>query len=606
MTYVWLIPLIPVLAFIVLTFAGRKLSRASAYFAISCSVITMVLSYIALFSVLGGSNFHQAFKWFSIGSFKVAVGVSVDSLSALMLVIVATVSVLVQIYSIGYMKGEDRFSWYYAVVSLFTAAMLGLVLADNFILFYSCWELMGLCSYLLIGYWYEKPEASSAAKKAFIVTRIGDIGLLVGIIILYIATRSFNFNTIFSTHIGGGIATASAILLFFGAMGKSAQFPLHVWLPYAMEGPTPASALIHAATMVAAGVYLVARTYPIFQASPIALNVVAIIGAISALGAALMAVVQNDIKRILAYCTISQLGYMMIGLGVGSLTAGIFHLMTHAFFKALLFLGSGCVIHACHTNDIFKMGGLSKKMKITSWTFIIASLSVAGFPGLAGFFSKDEIITTAFKSGNYIIFAVALITAFLTSFYMFRLCFVVFFGEPKSKAKKAHEAPLSMTIPLIILVIPSIAVGWVAFSFGNFIYFKHPHTAEMNVFVMVASVVMGLLGIALAWGIYYKNWISDDELSGKMGPVHALLENKFYIDSVYSFLAHKVMIDGICSGFAWADMKIINRGIDGIAQLINWSGKELKLTESGGLDSYALITFGCLALIIFYLLTLIL
>lgn len=601
MTYVWLIPLLPVFAFVMLVFLGKKFAKESAYFAAACIAVSMILSYLAFFSVWGGKTFHQGFVWFSISGFKVTIGATVDSLSALMLIVVTTISLLVQVYSVGYMHGEKRYAWYYAVVSLFTAAMLGLVLADNFILFYSCWELMGVCSYLLIGYWYEKPEAAAAAKKAFIVTRIGDIGLLTGIILLYMKTGSFSFNTVLTSHLGLSLATTAALLLFFGAVGKSAQFPLHVWLPYAMEGPTPVSALIHAATMVAAGVYLVARTYPIFHASPTALYVVAIIGTISAFGAALIAVVQNDIKRILAYCTISQLGYMMIGLGVGSLTAGVFHLMTHAFFKALLFLGSGSVIHTCHTNDIFEMGGLSNKMKITTWTFIIGSLSVAGFPGLAGFFSKDEIITAAFDSGHYVIFAFALATAFLTAFYMFRLCFIAFFGETKAKAKKAHEAPLSMTVPLIILTIPSVFAGWAAFSFGSFVFFKHPHSVEINIPVMLASVVMGLSGIVLAWGLYYKNWMTDEALSQKMGPLYTLLNKKFYIDDVYSFLAHRVAVETICEGLAWIDMHIVNRGIDSIAWFFEWSGQQIKFSESGEVSGYTLVTLGSLILLIIYL-----
>ncbi len=602
MSYTWFIPLFPVLAFLILTFGGKKISKGSAYVSMACVGISLILSYVAFFSVLGGKEFHQAFEWFSIGTFKVSIGVTVDAIAVLMLIVVTTVSFLVQIYSVGYMHGDKRYPWYYAAVSLFTAAMLGLVLADNFILFYSCWELMGACSYLLIGFWYEKPEAAAAAKKAFIVTRVGDIGLLVGIILLYVTVGSFDFNTVFAANIGKGVATTAALLLFCGAMGKSAQFPLHVWLPHAMEGPTPVSALIHAATMVAAGVYLVARMFPIFHASPTALYVVAVIGAISALGAALVAVIQSDIKRILAFCTISQLGYMMIGLGVGSLTAGMFHLMTHAFFKALLFLGAGSVIHACHTNNIFEMGGLSKKMKVTTWTFIIASLSVSGVPGLAGFFSKDEVIAAAFDKGYYGIFVVALLTAFLTAFYMFRLCFITFFGRPRTKAsRKAHESPSSMTIPLIILTIPSIAAGWVFLSFGKFIYFEHAHTFEVNIPVMLASIFMGLLGIFLAWGFYYKGWISDEEFSKKMGPLFALFDNKFYIDAVYSFLAHKVILPGVCEGFAWFDRNIVNRGIDSIALFFKWSGEEVKLSETGELSTYALIMFGSLVLIIIYL-----
>jgi NADH-quinone oxidoreductase subunit L len=603
-SYAWFIPVLPVLSFLILTFFGKKMPKISAYIAIACVGVSLILSYLAFFTVLGNKTFHQAFEWFAVGSFKVGIGVTVDALSSLMLIVVTTVSMLVQIYSIGYMHGEKRYSWYYAVISLFTAAMLALVLADNFILFYASWELMGLCSYLLIGYWYEKPEAASAAKKAFIVTRIGDIGLLVGIILLYVTKGSFDFSAVFAGHLATGIATVSALLLFCGAAGKSAQFPLHVWLPYAMEGPTPVSALIHAATMVAAGVYLIARTYPVFHASPTALYVVAIIGTISAFGAALVAVVQTDIKRILAYCTISQLGYMMIGLGVGSLTAGIFHLMTHAFFKALLFLGSGSVIHACHTNNIFEMGGLSKKMKVTTWTFIIASLAVAGVPGLAGFFSKDEVIAATFKEGHYVIFVFALLTAFLTAFYMFRLCFVTFFGQARSKAaKKAHESPSSMTIPLLILTVPSIAAGWVFLSFGNFIFYEHHHPFELNLPVMLASIFMGLLGIFMAWGMYYKGWMSDQEFSKKMGSVHTLLDSKYYIDAAYSFLAHTVIVGGLSAGFAWFDRKIVNRGIDSIAGFFKWCGDETRLSQTGQLNAYAIVMLGSLVLIMIYLLT---
>ncbi len=603
MNYVWFIPLLPVLAFVILVFLGNRLAKVSAYVAIACIAISLVLSFLTFFSVLGGKSFHKSFEWFSIGSFEIGVGVYVDALSAIMLVIVATVAFLVQVYSTGYMSGEKRYAWYFAAISLFSATMLGLVIVDNFILLYAFWELMGLCSYLLIGYWYEKPEAAAAAKKAFIVTRVGDVGLLVGIILLYLQTGSFNFDTVFSTHLGEGVATAAALLLLCGAIGKSAQFPLHIWLPYAMEGPTPVSALIHAATMVAAGVFLVARTYPIFYASPTALYIVALIGIVSALGAALIAIVQSDIKRILAYCTISQLGYMMVGLGVGSLTAGIFHLMTHAFFKALLFLGSGCIIHIYHTNNIFEMGGLYKKMKVTTWTFIIASLSVAGFPGLAGFFSKDEIITATLESGHYIIFLLALLTAFLTAFYIFRMIFIAFFSKPNGRAKKAHEAPSSMTIPLIILAVPSIAVGWSAFSFGSFVFFEHPHAAEINIPVMIASVTMGLLGILLAWGFYHRGWMSDKELFGRMGPIYTLLDKKFYIDNIYSFLAHKVIVGGVSQGFAWFDLSAVNRGIDSIAWFCKWSGDKLKLTESGELSNHSVVMLGSLALIIIYLIT---
>jgi NADH-quinone oxidoreductase subunit L len=292
---------------------------------------------------------------------------------------------------------------------------------------------------------------------------------------------------------------------------------------------------------------------------------------------------------------------MMIGLGVGSLTAGIFHLTTHAFFKALLFLGAGSVIHACHTNDIFEMGGLCKKMKITTWAFVIASLSVAGFPGLAGFFSKDEIITAAFESGHYVIFLIALVTAFITAFYIFRLCFIVFFGEANGKSSKAHESPFPMTVALIVLTVPSIAAGWAAFSFGGFVFFEQPHTAEINLPVMFASIAMGLLGIFVAWGFYRRGWMTDLELARRMGPIRNLLENKFYVDSVYSFVVHKVIVGGISEGFAWIDLSIVNRAIDGLAWLCKWSGERIKFSQSGEMSRYATVMLGSLGLIVIFL-----
>ena len=397
--------------------------------------------------------------------------------------------------------------------------MFGLVLADNYLQMYIFWELVGLCSYLLIGFWYEKQSVSDAAKKAFLTTRVGDVGMMIGILLLFLTTGSLAFGEVFAKVAGGGIApgilTAISILMFTGAVGKSAQFPLHVWLPDAMEGPTPVSALIHAATMVAAGVYLVGRSFPLFSASPQAMTVVAIVGAFTAIFAATIAVVQNDIKKILAYSTISQLGYMIFALGMGAYVAGLFHLMTHAFFKALLFLGAGSIIHATGTQDITEMGGLAKKMKTTTWTFVAGALSLSGFPLLAGFWSKDEILGFAFDTGQYVLFAVGAITAFLTAFYMFRLVFVVFGGKQSHAAEHAHESPKTMTIPLIVLAVLAIIAGYIGapfiskeISFGEFIKNgMHVKEVAFNFIPMIISVVVALSGILLAYLMYGKKVI---------------------------------------------------------------------------------------------------
>jgi NADH-quinone oxidoreductase subunit L len=508
---------------------------------------------------------------------------------------------LVQIYSLGYMHGDKRFAWYYACLSLFSASMLGLVIANNFLFVYFCWELVGLCSYLLIGFWWEKPEASAAAKKAFIITRIGDVGFLIGLIYLYFNAGSLDMNTVFAAGLAPKVATIAALLLFCGAAGKSAQIPLHVWLPDAMEGPTPVSALIHAATMVAAGVYLVARSYPIFELSEgkLALEVVAYFGAFTALMAAIIALTMRDIKRILAYSTISQLGYMMLALGVGGYVAGVFHLMTHAFFKALLFLGAGSAIHATHTNDIFEMGGLIKKMKGTVITFLLGALSLSGFPLLAGFFSKDEILTEAYHSGHYLIFAIALFTAFLTAFYMFRLCFVAFFGPLK---KEVHEPYLSMRVPLTVLAFLAVTAGWVALPFkSNFATFMgEAHAAPIDWLIMGASVIAALSGISLAWGVYVRGWLSEQEVIARLGGLYRLVNNKYYFDEVYNFLFEKIVLP-LTAGLSFFDRDLVNGAYDVGASMINDSAKQLRYTEAGRVQDYGLIILLGLLVLIIYL-----
>src|SRR5579864_4765409 len=474
---VWLIPLMPLLAFVLIIWRGDRLPGRGAFVSIA-GIVLAGLGGLQLLGEVGmGARADLTYRWVTLGNHPLTVGFVVDPLSAVMAAMVGVVASLITIYSVGYMHGDPRFSRFFAYLSLFQFSMLFLVLADNFLFIYAGWELVGLCSYLLIGFWFERPSAARAALKAFITTRVGDFSMMIGILILFLHTHTLNFTEVFkgieAGQIGGPLLTAAAILVFGGAVGKSAQVPLHVWLPDAMEGPTPVSALIHAATMVAAGVYLVARTYPLFLASPdhTALTVVAYIGGITAVVAATMGVVEDDIKRVLAYSTISQLGYMMLGLGVLGYTAGMFHLITHAFFKALLFLGAGSVIHGVATNNIKQMGGLAQAMPWTAWTFIAATLALTGIPPFAGFFSKDQVLAAAFAHDR-VLWALGAAGAFLTSLYMGRLIWYTFAGtyrggDPQAPAHGSaghggpHESPAVMVVPLVILAVFAVFLGWV-------------------------------------------------------------------------------------------------------------------------------------------------
>src|SRR5918997_4002580 len=465
------IPGFPALVFLILALFGRYLKENAQFIAIIGLVFSLVFSSFSLAAVAGVTGeagpIDFAVNWIDLGeggSFQM--GVYIDGLAAVMLVVVCFVSLMIQLYSGGFMEDDPRFAWYYAVLNLFTASMLVLVLAPNFIELYVGWELVGLCSYLLIGHWFEKPSARDAALKAFIVTRIGDAALFVAIIIFWAYTGTTSFDGISEAaqagFIGESLFTTAVVLVFLGAVGKSAQFPLHVWLPDAMEGPTPVSALIHAATMVAAGGYLVARPPHIFVQSPAAMLVVAYIGGFTALMAATMALTKKDIKRVIAYSTVSQLGYMMLALGIGAFSAGIFHLYNHAFFKALLFLGAGSIIYAINSYNIFDMGGLRRRMPVTFWTMVIAGLSLAGIFPLSGFWSKDAIVASAFAEHFYVLFGMALLTVFLTAFYIFRAIFVAFMGEPRSEAAgEAIESPGIMTGPMVILAFFAVVSGLV-------------------------------------------------------------------------------------------------------------------------------------------------
>ncbi len=539
-------------------FFGRKLGRGVHWIACSAVGASWILAILVFRNVLKGETLgvdvpHRLYSWISVGDLNISVGFQVDELSSVMLLVVTTVSFLVHIYSIGYMHGDPGYSRYFAYLNLFVFSMLVLVLANNFVQMFVGWEAVGLCSYLLIGFWYEKKSASDAGKKAFVVNRIGDFGFLIALFLIFKHLGTLDFAPVFQDahNLPEITITAIALLLFAGAVGKSAQFPLYVWLPDAMEGPTPVSSLIHAATMVTAGVYMVARCYVLFDLAPMAAAVVAGVGVITAFFAASIAMVTNDIKRVLAYSTVSQLGFMFIGAGVGAYAVGIFHLMTHAFFKGLLFLTAGSVMHAMSGElDMRKMGGLKKYMPITSWTFLIGAIAIAGVPPLAGFWSKDAILDAAFHGGHYGIWALGMITAFMTAFYMFRLIFVALYGVSRvdpSVEHHVHEAPPSMTIPLIVLAVGSVAAGWVGVSeHGGIFSFlgrsivpntvAHEATGGSRLGLMALSTLVAAGGIFLAWRMYIAKPFTKERASHSAGGLHRLLVQKYYVDEIYDAL----------------------------------------------------------------------
>src|SRR5919107_283680 len=608
------IPGLPALVFLVLALFGRYVREGAQFVAIFGVATSLVFSIFAFLSVAGligdGQPLEFAVNWIDLGqggSFQM--GVYVDGLAAVMLVVVCFVSLMIQLYSGGFMQGDARFAWYYAVLNLFTASMLGLVLAPNFIELYVFWELVGLCSYLLIGHWFERPAAAKAAQKAFIVTRIGDAALFIGIIMFWRATGTTSYQGISEAaqagFIGGSVFAAAVILVFVGAIGKSAQFPLHVWLPDAMEGPTPVSALIHAATMVAAGIYLVARTYDIFVQSPAAMLVVAYIGGFTALMAATMALVKKDIKRVIAYSTVSQLGYMMLGLGIGSYTAGFFHLYNHAFFKALLFLCAGSIIYAMDSYNLFEMGGLRRRMPITFWTMIIAGLSLSGIFPFAGFWSKDAIVASAYEEHYYLLFGMALLTVFLTAFYIFRAIFLAFTGEPRTEpAREAEESPGIMTGPMMILAFFAIVSGWVGIPEGfgipvkdYFGEFLHPsefaaanldHAAHAFSFVLGGiSVVVGLLGIGLAYTLYVARPELAGQLAARFSWLHTFLDKGWYFDALYgaTFVRFAMWLGAVTRRF---DRNVIGGLVGGVGRGTLGTGGLLQRLQNGGVQSYAL------------------
>ncbi len=631
--YAYLIPVFPFVAFVINILFGRYLKGFAAWISVATSSLSLALAIPIMTFIARGGHVANEGLWIHLGPYALEFGYLLDPLSGTLLFVVTIVGTLIQIYSMGYMHGDPRYSRFFAYVSLFMSAMLALVIADNYVLFFMAWEVMGLCSYLLIGFWFEKNSASNAGLKAFLTTRVGDVGFLLGIMTLFIAAGTLNFEKLHDAahHSQSALLPLAALLIFCGTIGKSAQFPLHVWLPDAMEGPTPVSALIHAATMVAAGVYLVARSFELFIAVPEVLPVVAAIGTITALMAAFIALTATDIKKVLAYSTISQLGYMVAAMGLGGQSAGTFHLMTHAYFKALLFLGAGSVIHGTGTQDLKDMGGLFGKMKSTAATFVIASLAIAGVPPLAGFWSKDEILLAAHSSGNMFIYGVLLLTAFLTAFYMFRLVFLAFFGKPRNPKIHAHESPAVMTIPLWILAIGSIVVGlpgspWMGHWFQSFM---HGHGAEhaehiINWTVMGSSIAAGLGGIFLAALCYLWKPSLSESMGRLFRPLYVASINKLWFDELYSavivrpfmalgrvlFRFDEKAIDGAVNGTGLATLRgsdiqnwIDKYIVDGIVNLVGYitqlTSAFVRRIQTGFVQNYLLFVFFGVLILIF-------
>ena len=611
MEYTILIVLLPLLTFLVLGLLGMKLKAcASGLVGTLSMAVTTALAYGTAwqyFTTAKVDGIYQKWVPFNIewlrftDNLHIDLGVLLDPISVMMLVVITTVSLMVHVYSLGYMKGERGFERYYAFLSLFSCSMLGLVVATNIFQMYIFWELVGVSSYLLIGFYYTKPEAIAASKKAFIVTRFADLGFLIGILLLSFFTQTFDFGlltsgdrAIFSQAAGTTFMGASALawamaLIFIGGAGKSAMFPLHIWLPDAMEGPTPVSALIHAATMVVAGVYLVARLFPVYYfETPEVLHGIAYVGAFTALFAATIACVQTDIKRVLAFSTISQIGFMMVALGVSGYggheglgyMAGMFHLFTHAMFKALLFLGAGAIIHAVHSNEMSHMGGLRKQMPITHITFLVACLAISGIPPFSGFFSKDEILTAAFMFAPAMGWVMSFIAA-LTAFYMFRLYYNIFWGTPAKHEHEPHEAPGVMTTPLIILAAVTCVAGFI--PFGKFVIIHLDWT------VAGTSIAIALISIAVATVFYRKHSPIPDRLARTFSGLHRAASHRFYIDEVYLFITKRIIFNGVSRSIAWFDRHVIDGAMNGLALVTNRMSLAIRGLQSGQVQQYAFV-----------------
>ena len=615
--YTILILLLPLLSFLLLGLAGMKMRHRLAG-----SIGTISLGVVALLSYVTAYNYFTLdrtaegvfptvqpwnFEWLPFTeSLHIDMDIMLDPISVMMLVVISTVSLMVHIYSFGYMKGERGFQRYYAFLSLFTFSMLGLVVATNIFQMYVFWELVGVSSYLLIGFYYTKPEAIAASKKAFIVTRFADLGFLIGILLYGYYMGTFTFTPVETNLMGAGMILPWALgLMFVGGAGKSAMFPLHIWLPDAMEGPTPVSALIHAATMVVAGVYLVARMFPLFIAyAPDTLHIVAYVGAFPAFYAASVACVQSEITRVLAFSPISQIGFMMVALGVctsadphdGGLgyMASMFHLFTHAMFKALLFLGAGCIIHAVHSNEMSTMGGLRKYMPITHITFLIACLAIAGIPPFSGFFSKDEILTACFQFSPAMGWIMTVIAG-MTAFYMFRLYYGIFWGTENKQLHAEHtphESPLSMTFPLMVLAAITIFGGFI--PFGEFVSSNgHAYTIHLKASVAVTSVVVAVVAIALATWMYARDRQPvADMLARRFPRLHRAAYKRFYMDEIWMFVTKKIIFRCISAPVAWFDRHVVDQFLNFMAWSTNAAGEELQPIQSGKIQSYVVWFFG--------------
>lgn len=613
MEYSLIILLLPMVMFLVLGLFGHKMSHRVAGLlgttglaVITALAYTVAVQYFSMPRIDGkfATLIPVNFEWLRFtDALHIDLGILLDPISVMMLVVITTVSLMVHIYSMGYMHGEVGFQRYFAFLSLFSFSMLGLVVATNIFQMYIFWELVGASSYLLIGFYYTKPSAVSASKKAFIVTRFADLGFLIGILILSYFAQTFDFNTLTTgnvlssmagkTFMGLSVGAWAMSLIFMGGAGKSAMFPLHIWLPDAMEGPTPVSALIHAATMVVAGVYLVARLFPVYCQVPEVLDLITYVGAFTALYAAVVACVQTDIKRVLAFSTISQIAFMMVALGVASADHGLgymasmFHLFTHAMFKALLFLGAGAIIHAVHSNEMSHMGGLRKYMPVTHITFLIACLAIAGIPPFSGFFSKDEILAATFqKSAFWGIWMT--VVAGLTAFYMFRLYYNIFWGKEANHEHTPHEAPKSMYFPLIFLALVTCLAGFI--PFGEFVTSNGlPYHIHIEMSVAVTSVVVALIGIAIATWLYKNPNDKPARMATAMSGLYKWAYHRFYIDEAYQFITHKIIFNGICSPIAWFDRHVVDGTMNMFAWLTQTVSYKIRGLQSGQLQSYAWI-----------------
>jgi NADH-quinone oxidoreductase subunit L len=649
-----LIPLLPFVGFLLNASVGRRVSKAvSGGLACAAIIASFVVSAVAVMQLVAlppesRALVNRIFTWISSGDFTVGFTLRVDPLAAVMILVVTGIGSLIHIYSTAYMHEEtdSEFARYFSYLNLFAAFMLVLVLASNFLVMFVGWEGVGLCSYLLVGFWFQKKSAADAGKKAFIVNRVGDFGFILGMLLVFVRFGSLDFQEVarsvaaLSPETTFGTVSLMTLLLFVGATGKSAQIPLFVWLPDAMEGPTPVSALIHAATMVTAGVYMIGRNAVLFSHAPQTLMIVAIIGAATALMAGTIGLVQNDIKRVLAYSTVSQLGYMFLAMGVGAFASGIFHLYTHAFFKALLFLGSGAVIHAlAGEQDLRRMGGLRKALPITYWTFVIGAVAISGVPGFAGFFSKDEILSRTYTSGHVALWVIGLFTALLTAIYMFRVVFLAFHGErapapagpqhPQEEEPAAHaqagdshahqaphaaihDAPPAMAFALIVLAIGSVVAGYVGIG-GRFEQFLAPSFGPETVAVvtegvsenvlMGASIVTAILGILIAAWYFLQHRSAADRLAAKFAGLHTLLTNKYYVDEIYDATVvqpiHIVSEEGLWKAI---DVNVIDGAVNGVAETVGGSSQILRRLQTGSVRAYAASLFAGVVLILgFYL-----